>query len=685
VEGNRIVTEAREADPCYYAFISYSRKDGKWAKWLHRAIEYYRLPSVVRKSRSEQGKALPRWIRPVFHDKSDLTPKGGLRVSLRRELEDSKYLIVICSPSSARPNSTGEHWVDEEIREFQRLGRNERIIPFIVEGQPNAATPEEECYPPALREQPDQALGVSVRESGRKDALLRVISVLLGLNFDELKQRHQARARRDRLLALAASLALALGLGWLYDANYREKTRYYADYVERRGVPEGIVELDAGEIAGRRGHYRIVKKGGRVMRLVHANPSGDPIPPDVIEGWLGRPTVALYENHDAKGLPLDVLYQDKTGKTVSYWRYTTDRLAVDLAHSKEDSSLPMVLSSEFFSDMNSYSNAKRGSISRLNFTYDDNGFVTTRLFIKGNWNDPVPDEDGVFGHVLTLDDMGRTTSVSYCNEKCKKPMDTSLGIAGLKYARDEKGNVVHTAYVNLDGKPTLGKMWFAAVKREYDERGNVIRWSFWGVNGQPTLHKNGYAAIKRDYDERGNDVKQSYFGLDGQVILLKDGYAAVEREYDERGNLVRRSFFGVDGKPTLHKYGDAVAKRDFDERGNLVRRSFFGVDGKPTLHKNGHAAVKMDYDERGNEVKRSYLGVDDQSTLHKNDHAAVKMDYDERENKIRRSFFGVDGQHTLSKDGFATVETDYDKHGNLVSRRFFGLNGELLKQTGVNE
>ena len=28
----------------YYAFISYQRKDEKWAKWLQRKLENYKLP-----------------------------------------------------------------------------------------------------------------------------------------------------------------------------------------------------------------------------------------------------------------------------------------------------------------------------------------------------------------------------------------------------------------------------------------------------------------------------------------------------------------------------------------------------------------------------------------------------------------------------------------------------------------
>ena len=31
-----------------YAFISYKREDEKWAKWLQRKLESYKLPVVIR-------------------------------------------------------------------------------------------------------------------------------------------------------------------------------------------------------------------------------------------------------------------------------------------------------------------------------------------------------------------------------------------------------------------------------------------------------------------------------------------------------------------------------------------------------------------------------------------------------------------------------------------------------------
>ena len=90
--------------PSNFVFISYSHKDVKWAKWLQRKLEWYRLPTEAHNELSDS-----RYIRPVFRDRDTLT-SGILNDSLRAHLEASRYLVVICSP-----NSVKSEWVNNEI------------------------------------------------------------------------------------------------------------------------------------------------------------------------------------------------------------------------------------------------------------------------------------------------------------------------------------------------------------------------------------------------------------------------------------------------------------------------------------------------------------------------------------------------------------------------------------------
>ena len=61
----------------YRAFISYSHADARWAAWLHRSLESYRLPSRLRGGHGEHG-PLPDRLSPIFRDREDLSSAGHL-------------------------------------------------------------------------------------------------------------------------------------------------------------------------------------------------------------------------------------------------------------------------------------------------------------------------------------------------------------------------------------------------------------------------------------------------------------------------------------------------------------------------------------------------------------------------------------------------------------------------------
>ena len=107
----------------YFAFVSYSSKDAKIAKSLQRRLETYKLPTTLRNElEAERGVKFPKRLSPIFRDMTDLEA-SVLGRSIRRELEDSKFLIVVCSPNSAT-----SAWVNQEVENFILMGRYDRII-----------------------------------------------------------------------------------------------------------------------------------------------------------------------------------------------------------------------------------------------------------------------------------------------------------------------------------------------------------------------------------------------------------------------------------------------------------------------------------------------------------------------------------------------------------------------------
>ena len=54
----------------YRAFISYSHADTSWAKWLHRALETFRIDTDLVGRETATG-TIPKTLRPIFRDRED--------------------------------------------------------------------------------------------------------------------------------------------------------------------------------------------------------------------------------------------------------------------------------------------------------------------------------------------------------------------------------------------------------------------------------------------------------------------------------------------------------------------------------------------------------------------------------------------------------------------------------------
>src|SRR6266567_4068585 len=207
----------------YWAFLSYSHKDKNWGDWLHKALETYRFPRRLIGKESRDGK-VPQRLYPIFRDREELSVSADLGSNINEALRESRYLIVICSPHAAQ-----SRWVDQEIIEFKKLGREDRILALIVAGEPNASdgkpdfVPEDECFPKPMRyrlaangelsTQPTEPLAADVREGkdGKDNAKLKLLAGLVGVNYDDLRQReHERRVRRRRAISVASLLLIGV-------------------------------------------------------------------------------------------------------------------------------------------------------------------------------------------------------------------------------------------------------------------------------------------------------------------------------------------------------------------------------------------------------------------------------------------------------------------------------------------
>jgi tetratricopeptide (TPR) repeat protein len=251
----------------YRAFISYSHADEAWARWLHRALETYRIPRRLVGRETPFG-PVPERLSPVFRDREELPTATNLGATLTLALEQSACQIVICSPKAAR-----SRWVGEEILTFKRLGREHRIFCLIVDGEPGST--DAECFPDPLifklgmDGQPTQERGEPIAADVRpgKDpktlAKLKLVAGMLGVGLDEL-QRREAQRRQRRAMALAAASLAGMvvtsglaGAAWLArNEAERQRVRAEAEAETARRTTDFMVGLfkvsDPGEALGNR-------------------------------------------------------------------------------------------------------------------------------------------------------------------------------------------------------------------------------------------------------------------------------------------------------------------------------------------------------------------------------------------------------------------------------------------------
>ena len=272
----------------YLAFISYrhadnTEEDQQWATWLHQQLEVYDVPDDLIGTTNLRGQTIPERIYPVFRDEVSLSADADLSTAITQALDQSRFLIVLCSPRAVQ-----SRYVNEEILHFKRTGKQDRIMAALILGEPNASIdpgksqdPEHahtlECFPPALQYEltaegqldktkptepiaansrlPDGGKGITnpnvykqqLLKKGRNKAdaerlahlyeeqintaRLKIIAGILGVPLERLTQRdkiHQlnkARAETRRFRKIAVSLAVltlvALIAGGIAVAQWR--------------------------------------------------------------------------------------------------------------------------------------------------------------------------------------------------------------------------------------------------------------------------------------------------------------------------------------------------------------------------------------------------------------------------------------------------------------------------------
>lgn len=238
----------------YFAFISYKSDDLSEAWSLKKKLDNYKLPTILCKEYEKERKP----THEAFLDKTNIQP-GDLTDELRENLDNSHYLIVVCSPRSAKSD-----YVKAEVDWFTRNGRENEMFLFIIESDPARI---EDSFNPAINDaekrwserdgEKREILGVNIKEKDvdkmffiyrwpvagpwlqRERAYMQLISKLLNLDFEQLWSYQRIRLI-ERIIAWLVGIMLvisALSYTWFVNQPVDVTTRLEEASVQNEQLP----------------------------------------------------------------------------------------------------------------------------------------------------------------------------------------------------------------------------------------------------------------------------------------------------------------------------------------------------------------------------------------------------------------------------------------------------------------
>ncbi len=667
----------------YFAFISYSSKDAAFAEKVQRFLTYFKLPSRLCKKYPEK----PDNVRPIYRDKTDLVI-DKLNDSLKNALEVSKYLIVICSENSAKPNEEGKNWIDEEIRTFVSLEPENvhRVIPILMRNDKNSEVWD--CMPPAVKELGLLAADVQVRGEAR--VFNDVVAKMLGLGPDELWDwvgREMWRKKIINRMICGLLAVLMIGGGYFAWDYFVPKVSYYADYVERYNLPVGVDPLTEDEVKTRYLVYRFTERGYKLRRVDCCNSVGE-LRDNQYSWVMSRPVSMTIEYRDGveieQGGVEKVRHYNKEGKLIRTYSYDNlYTISFESIDNKDGSSIPTNATQGIGMNAAWQPNIPRNVVER------EDGYIQKRWYKSWN-NEPCVDENGVWGIVYERNAKGQVVTVRFVDAK-GNIIRTRQGVCGVNftYSKDT-GKLESFSYVDEKNRLTMNFGEMHAHAKIHWEKGNLKSISAYDAALVPCLEaRMRFHKVEYDYDHQGNNTWQSYYGVDNKWCYNVQGITSFSQVFDNKGNVKKQIGYNEKKERSAGTLGFAEVRYEEEilEKGKVIRASYYGVNGEMCRRKEGFALLESYIDEKGRVVKEIVRDEKGERCFDVNQVSETRYHYTPQGNLDEVSYFDTKGDPCVNMlIGASRFETIYNHEGLPERRIFYGKDGmRCLNNEGVAE
>lgn len=706
----------------YFAFISYSHKDEKFAKHLHKWLEAYHLPVAIARQYPRKAKNL----RPIWWDQCYLSA-GVLNDNIQEAIENSRYLIVLCTPNSAKPNDAGKCWIDIEVQSFlDKAQENKyRLLPVIYreniknEGQGSAEEPRRTaclpktvaaCHLLAIDINDFQRKGKEHQEEIRKQ-FGRLAAFLAGLKPDDLMTSWEQAEKSRRYLMLATvafgllcvlgslvaflvagqsgsyffALAVTLLVTLVLSAAaaygtwrwYTPRTTAYAYYDDLSApLPCGHCPLSQEEVKHRAYHYRFTSKCGRLIRIECCNSAGIPIAHKHPGLMLDAPPIIDLRNDD-------MVMRDKDGHALRTVHFSNGEHYewVHFASGMGDFPAAHRMRTDGVATDEQNAPITRYRIEREYPAKEaQQGLCIIRCFYCNAAGTATPDTDGTWGREYRLELRTGLVLAYYYLSSDGAHMANRYGCVGCTYTYDEKGGLLTLTHVNGDGQPVRDKYNFAIMRCTRDYYGRCITRQYSDEEGNPCYCDDLSLVKNPEVDEEAESEHKKTESLSSEY-LKGLGISSIAFTYNDAGFLTRIAYFGAGGKPCLNRYMVSSCDFEVNDHGDILSESYFGVNRKTdspdkaewdpvNCKQQFHKAVYY-CDDKGNRWNTGYY--DDKGHLCPND-AGVSIEEKLYDIQGRlRSIIHLDKHKKPVQFRGSCYRKDflYDARGNTVAETCF--------------
>ncbi|MBQ9920710.1 MAG: toll/interleukin-1 receptor domain-containing protein [Clostridia bacterium] len=695
----------------FFAFISHKSCDSAIALRLQKFIEAYRLPTEIRK---ETG--APKFLAPICSYEIDFS-SNPLKDEMDDKLSRSHYLILLCSKDLIKNNSK---YVNYEIDTFIRTKREQgidpstRILPVIIDGEFDS--PEDECCPDALKALGDKRpIGVNLKQyKNNREAFLHIISGMLDIDYAVLERRDKKRTKKTRI-TFSAVICLLLLCSCFLCEYFIPRKAHYLDFAMKNGLPVGIERLSRSEYT-KINHYVITHQKHKIISLEYVNTKGNTEDLSNSIFYPDRPAIYRFD-YNSGGLD-NVTLLDKNGKPYFIQQYSGNNLTAVDFKDPADPTVPYYLGKGYESSpsalLEDRNIAMQGSVSRFQYQYSPDGYISALTFHRDNSGMPAEDSS-VYGFEYVRDELGRAVEIYYLDALGNRRLN-SEGIYCKKYFYNQSNQPVRIKNLDMQGNLTPDRYGVYTIAAEYNDKHQLISVSlldadgnrasseyyayscmqidpetgirmFFDKNEKPISDK-GYCGIRLTYDDNGYNNGMVYLDENkNPVFNALAGYCSEQYENDKNGNPLRKSFFDTDGKPVNNADGYSEEHIEYNDLGLITKHSYYDKDLRSANYRDyGYSVQEFKYDDFGRELSVSYFGTESEpvDTLgpsfdfgyHKTETAYLHG----ANTKISLVYYDKDGNRTNAKmSSMGEIYSEavlYTQNGVITSTEYFDKDGK---------